>query len=457
MSDNYLAFANAGIGKKIVKQLGLPHPVKLRRHHPADPLTSGPVLVLGNDDLAQQAAQLLHGWGVDVRRQVNDPQLRWGAVLLSFGQLDSPADLREVTLETAGMLRSLAPHARVITLSRPGVGEGWQPDAPAKTLDPAHNAARYAVIALMRSLAKELRNGATANSLVLADALSLDTPSAQSALRFLLSARSAYVNGQPLLITGPGGQLPADWDLPLAGKVAVVTGAARGIGAAITTTLARDGASVIAVDVPGAGAELVQVANKVHGVTLQLDITSPDAASRIAACAQERFGHLDILVHNAGITRDKLLANMKPEQWDAVVQVNLEAQLRITQELFEKDALSPQSRIISLASTSALAGNRGQTNYSATKAGIVGAARVTSQMLAPSGGTANAVAPGFIETDMTAKMPLVTRQVARRLSALQQGGLPVDVAEAIAFLASPASGGIQGQVLRVCGQNMVGA
>ena len=113
-------------------------------------------------------------------------------------------------------------------------------------------------------------------------------------------------------------------------------------------------------------------------------------------------------------------------------------------------------RIVAMASTSGIAGNRGQTNYAASKGGIIGAVRATAPLLVPFGGTANAVAPGFIETEMTARMPALTRQVARRLNSLQQGGQPVDVAEAVAFLASPAAGGIVGRTLRVCGQNMVG-
>jgi 3-oxoacyl-[acyl-carrier protein] reductase len=251
--------------------------------------------------------------------------------------------------------------------------------------------------------------------------------------------------------------LPADADKPLAGKVAVVTGAARGIGAAIARTLHRDGATIVAVDIPAAGDQLASVANDVRGTALQLDISREDAGARIISHAVERHGRLDIVVHNAGITRDKLLANMDQGRWNSVIEVNIAAQLRINEALLASDHFRDAPRIVSVASTSGIAGNRGQTNYAASKAGVMGMVRATAPLLAAHGGSINAVAPGFIETEMTARIPFATREVARRLNSLQQGGQPADVAEAIAFLASDAAGGITGEVLRVCGQNLVGA
>ena len=211
------------------------------------------------------------------------------------------------------------------------------------------------------------------------------------------------------------------------------------------------------MDVPAAGEPLAALANEIHAVALQLDVTDEHAGERILGLARERFGHLDVVVHNAGITRDKLLANMDESRWASVLAVNLESQLRMNDQLLAGEGLGEAPRIVCLASTSGVAGNRGQTNYAASKAGVIGMVAATAPLLARRGGSINAVAPGFIETEMTARIPAARRQVARRLNSLQQGGLPEDVAQAVLFLASDAAGGVNGQTLRVCGQNLVGA
>ncbi len=446
MGDAYLDLVNSGLGTTLAKRLGLPRPVALRRHRPGDPLVDGPVLVLGGGADADAVARLMSAdWDLEVHRHAT-PDLRYAAVVLALTEVRHPDDLAAPVLEAASVLRSLAPHGRVVSLSRPALD----------TDGPAVAAARQGVDGLVRSLAKELRAGATGNGVVVAADVPVTAPSAVATLRFLLSRRSAYVDGQLVEVDSDAGTLPADWEQPLAGRVAVVTGAARGIGATVAEVLARDGATVVCVDVPAAGEQLAAVANRVRGTALQLDVTAPDAGERILAHAIGRHGGLHVMVHNAGITRDKLLANMTPDRWAAVIAVNVAAQLAINEALLTSGDFTDAPRIVSMASTSGIAGNRGQTNYAASKGGVIGAARATAPLLVPFGGTANAVAPGFIETDMTAAMPALPRQVARRLSSLQQGGQPVDVAEAVAFLASPAAGGIVGRTLRVCGQNMVG-
>ncbi|WP_418608081.1 SDR family oxidoreductase [Georgenia sp. SUBG003] len=249
------------------------------------------------------------------------------------------------------------------------------------------------------------------------------------------------------------------------GSAAVPATGSRTVSAVIPSAVVSpavvspDGAHVVGVDVPAAGEALSAVMNEVAGLALQLDITAEHAAERILAVARGRYGHLDIVVHNAGILRDKLLANMTPERFEDLLAVNVTAPLRMNETFARPGVLGGDGaapRIISLASTSGIAGNRGQTNYGAAKAGIIGMTRALAGPVGRTGGTVNAVAPGFIETDMTARIPPVPRQIARWGSSLQQGGRPVDVAEAIAFLASPQAGGINGQTLRVCGQMLVG-
>jgi 3-oxoacyl-[acyl-carrier protein] reductase len=446
VTDKYTQFVSHGIGKDVARKLGLPQPVVLRRHQPGQPLVPGPILVQGTSDGADELAAALLSWDLDVRRHAV-PREKLGAIILVLDELSRPEDLERPVLAAAASIRDLSPSARVVTVSRTAAG------APG----PASAAARQGVDGLLRSLAKELRAGATANGIVLADGVTTTSPSALGALRFFLSGRSAFVDGQFLTIASGEGTLPADPDKPLAGKVAVVTGAARGIGAAIARTLHRDGATLVVVDIPAAGDHLATVANEVRGTALQLDITREDAGQRIIDHAVGRHGRLDIVVHNAGITRDKLLANMDPDRWNSVLAVNIAAQLRINDALLASEHFRNSPRIVSVASTSGIAGNRGQTNYAASKGGVMGMVRATAPLLAERHGSINAVAPGFIETEMTARIPFATREVARRLNSLQQGGRPGDVAEAIAFLASDAAGGITGDVLRVCGQNLVGA
>ncbi|WP_199424421.1 3-oxoacyl-ACP reductase [Actinotalea solisilvae] len=451
MTDTYLDLVNSGFTKKIAKQLKLPRPAVLRRHEEGAPLVPGPVLLVADAAAEAEAdlvAQQLLGLDLDVHRHAGDTD-RLGAIVLVLTGVREPADLAEPMLAVAAPLKRLAPGGRVLVISR-APGEPGALPAPLA-------AVRQGVDGMLRSLAKELRAGATGNGIVLADGVGVDAPSVVGATRFLLSGKSAFVDGQLLQVTSDGGAVPADWSRPLDGQVAVVTGAARGIGAAIARTLARDGATLVVVDVPAAGEALASVANEVHGTALQLDVTADDAAAKILAHVAARHGRLDVVVHNAGILRDKLLVNMTPAKWDPVLAVNITAPLRITEELLASGTLGPAPRIIALASTSGIAGNRGQTNYGASKAGVIGMVRAFAPRVASLGGTVNAVAPGFIETDMTASIPFAMREAARRLSSLQQGGQPIDVAETIAFLATPQAGGVNGQVLRVCGQNMVGA
>lgn len=445
MTDAYTRFIRSAPGGALAKQLGLPRPAKLLRRQDRPEPVLGPVVVVGDGAGADGIAHLLLERGVDVRRRFEELR-KVGSVIIVADEISAPAELGPLVLPLAGAMRSLVPGARVVTVSRPARGE-----------DPARDAARGGVEGFVRSLAHEMRGGATANGILVEDGVGLDAPGVLGALRFFLSARSAYVTGQMLTVGSGAGSSTENESLPLAGRTALVTGAARGIGAAIARTLAADGAQLVVLDIPGAGTELARLANELRAVPIQLDVTSAGAGRRLVDALRERGLALDVIVLNAGITRDKLLANMTADRWDAVLAVNISSQITLTEALIEAgDVLGEQPRVVSLASTSGIAGNRGQTNYAASKAGVISFVEALAAQLESRGGTANAVAPGFIETEMTARMPALTREVARRLSSLQQGGLPVDVAEAIAFLSTPEAGGIRGETLRVCGQNMVG-
>ena len=456
MSDWYRNFANSGVGTTITKQLGLPRPAVLRRYEPGQPLLPGPAIVgsAGEGRLRDALTQLLQAEGVHVQSPVTADGATDGekpaAVILDATGLRTPADLASAHDFLAPAVKRLRKTGRVLILAEP----------PSAAGSPAQAAARQALDGLVRSIGKELRDGSTANLLYVPDGAQA---SIASPVRFFLSGRSAYVDGQ--VITLSAADLPADADgeQPLAGKVAVVTGAARGIGAAIAAVMARDGAHVVAVDIPAAGDSLAAVANEIGGTALQLDITADDAPQRLIEHLKERHGGggqgcVDIVVHNAGITRDKLLVNMDATRWNSVMAVNLQAQLDITQALLDADGVLKQNaRVVCVSSQSGIAGNRGQTNYAASKAGVIGMVRAWGPQFAERGATINAVAPGFIVTEMTAKMPLGTREVGSRLNSLQQGGLPVDVAETIAWLSQPGSGGVNGQTVRVCGQSLLGA
>ena len=164
-------------------------------------------------------------------------------------------------------------------------------------------------------------------------------------------------------------------------------------------------------------------------------------------------------MHNAGITRDKLLANMDEARWASVLDVNLGSILRMNEVLLADGGIRDGGHVVLVSSIAGIAGNRGQTNYGASKAGVIGLvdALAADDGLRARGITVNAVAPGFIETEMTAKVPFATREVGRLLNSLNQGGLPVDVAETIAWFSQDANAGVTGNVVRVCGQSLLGA
>ncbi len=460
MTDRYQDFTRSGVGRFLVKNLGLPDPTQLERWTEGAPLVDGPVLFgrfaadskvspgVAGTDTGKAIKEALREAGVQVGNYgegVAPSDVRHKALVYDITEATSTADLTSLQRFFSPVIRQLATCGRVIVVGR----------TPELAANPHQRIAQRALEGFTRSLGKEVKRGGTVNLVYVAPGAH---DQLESTLWFLLSPKSAYVDGQVIRV-GTELRVPdgGDHDGPLAGKVAVVTGAARGIGAAIARTLARDGATVIGADVPQLANELREVMTGIGGQELLLDITTVGAPQRLAAYAKDTHGGLDVVVHNAGITRDKRLANMRTDVWDAVLDVNLRAPERITAHLLEAGALRPGASIVGVASISGIAGNNGQTNYATSKAGVIGLVQALAPSLAERGFRINAVAPGFIETRMTAKVPLAIREAGRRMNSLQQGGQPIDVAETIAWLAAPASAGVTGNVVRVCGQSMLGA
>lgn len=448
MSDRYHRIANSGLGGRVVKTIGLPQPAEIERHEPGKPVVDGPVLLGAAEGgrLTEPLRAVLRSIGAHVVGE-SEPEgdgPAYAALVYDATGIDTSARLRALYDFFHPVIRSIAPNGRVIVLTTP----------PDQCDSFGASTAQRAVEGFVRSLGKEVGRGATANLIEVEQGAE---GALESTLRFFLSARSAYVSGQGARVQPAQPPAPADWEKPHAGRVAVVTGAARGIGAAIAEVLARDGAEVVCADIPGAGESLTEVANRIGGHTLQLDITAADAPESLAAHLRERHGGVDVVVHNAGVTKDKTLGRMTEEQWDAVLDVNLVSQERINSQLLDGELLRKRGAIVSVSSVSGIAGNRGQANYATSKAGIIGMVRALAGDMRERGSTVNAVAPGFIETAMTAAMPFATREAGRRMNSLAQGGQPVDVAETIAWLAAPSSTGVNGNVVRVCGQSLLGA
>ncbi|HJR39019.1 MAG TPA: 3-oxoacyl-ACP reductase [Nocardioidaceae bacterium] len=446
MSDRYSSLIRTPVGQLLAKNLGLPNPVPLKRYQEGDPLVDGTVVLGGNGRLSGALTDALDDLGIASVKAASEGERYQGLVFDATG-IESSAGLVELQRFFTPLMRSLEQCARIVVLGTP----------PEMTNTREERVTQRALEGFTRSLGKEVGRGSTVQLVYVAPAADAATA---STLGFLLSPKSAYVSGQVIRIGAHGETTVAepvtDWTTPLAGKVAIVTGASRGIGEQIARVLHRDGATVLGIDVPQAASELQSVMNELDGDHLTLDITTKDAPQRIAKHVKDKHGGVDIVVHNAGITRDKKLANMKEDGWASTIAVNLTAPERITAELLKQDLVNANGRIIGVASIAGIAGNLGQTNYAASKAGVIGFVDSLADEL-ENGITVNAVAPGFIETKMTAAVPLMTREVGRRLNALSQGGLPVDVAETIAWYANPASTAVNGNVVRVCGQMMLGA
>lgn len=476
MSDFLLELSKNPNVRRAVQSLGLPLPMPmvLRRGQGAwseRPLQDEAVIVGGasGGGLTEVISKTL------IHAGANPLLLDYG-LLPAFGDLGEaygrPArvvpsggtDLRARALvfdatgvaDTAGLralydffhplMRGLDRSGRVVVLGRP-VDAANTPEGAA---------ARAALEGFVRSVAKEIgRNGSTAQLVWVEGGAE---GRVEPLLRFLLSSRSAFVSGQPLHVTTAVKSAGEPvWTHALEGKVALVTGAARGIGSATARRLAEEGAHVVVLDRPADEALAHQAAQTIGGSVLLADMADPATSERIADHLLEAHGGVDIVVHNAGITRDRTLGRLDEAAWDQALNINLAAVAATTDTLVRKKVLRDDGRVVCLSSIAGIAGNVGQTNYAASKAGILGLVRHLGGSLAGRGIAVNAVAPGFIETRMTAAVPMFIREAGRRLSALGQGGLPVDVAEVITFLSSPGAAALSGSVVRVCGGGFIGA
>ncbi len=447
MNDRYQSLARTPVGRLLVKSLRLPDPPQLARFHEGQPLVDGMVLLGGapGGRLLDVLPGVLLGVGVSTRLEHEDG-VRYRGLVFDATALTEPSRLTALQEYFTPLLRSLAGNGRVVVLG-----------SPPELVEGGERVAQRALEGFTRSLAKEVGRGSTVQLVYVAPGAETGVA---STMTFLLSPKSAYVSGQVIRVGGHGvteAPEPVDPMHPLRGKVALVTGASQGIGAAMARTLHRDGATVVGLDVPRAAGALQKLMHELDGRAIHLDITNRDAPQRIEAKLSESYGGVDIVVHNAGITRDRRLVNMDTGRFRSPLEVNLVAPQRITDHLLGNDVIRAGGRVIGVASIAAIAGNLGQTNYATSKAGVIGLVSALVEPARQRQVTVNAVAPGFIETQMTASVPLPIREAGRRMNSMRQGGLPVDVAEAVAWFADPASAAVTGNVLRVCGQSLLGA
>ena len=390
--------------------------------------------------------RLLSIFGFPPPTQLNRLNNPWGSayssndnsLVVDMRKVDCHESLKEQIFNLRNELKKLRPNAKVLLI---GLSEK---ECSGKT-----SLLQRALVGFTKSLAKEIGRSAKTVSLIRIPN-GLDLADIPLIVSFFTSGRSAFITGQVLSVEGSGS------DGSLKGKVCLVTGGAGGIGLATVKRLAAESAQVIIVDLPSMKDSISSfVSDNISFIGA--DLTNAEDLKSLVNQIGQQYGKVDVLANNAGITRDRTLSKMSEKEWDQLIAVNLMAVVGLTDSLLSNDLISRGGSIINTSSISGIAGNFGQTNYTATKAALIEMAKVYSEDLREMHISVNAIAPGYIETDMVKTMPLMTRIMAERITCLAQAGRPEDIAEAMAFFAHPASRGVNGQVLRVCGGSFLGA
>jgi len=426
------------LGQGALSAVGVKPPIELPRYNGEQPWVSHTI------GLAHTASEgLAHVLnGCHINHELFHEDKTYNGLLFDATELASSDDLQTLYAFFSHASKAINKTGRVLIVAK----------NPRNCDDIMQASIMQSLNGFTRSLAKELGRKAVYVNLLYVDGEITET--ASNPINFLLSHRASYVTGQPLWLNNA--TVPSiNWEQPLAGKTAVVTGAAQGIGAAIARVLHQDGAHIIGLDMEGAKKSLESTMADVNGTVVCGDVTTEQVIDDLILAANKN--PIDILVHNAGVTRDKTIARMPQHFWDLTININLKAPISITAGLEQKNALSEHARIVCISSISGIAGNVGQTNYSTSKSGIAGYVSAQAERWQGTHKTINAIAPGFIETQMTEQIPFMTREMGRRMNSLSQGGKPEDVAQAVALFAHPGSAALNGQLLRVCGQSLLGA